>query len=798
MKIARHATLSLVVSMALVFGGSATVAFAEPVAPAPSPSAPPATEAAVPPEAPAPTETPVPTEAPAPTEAPVDPGATPPTTQAPAPTRAPTPTTAAPDPEAQALATLPEPITNLPGLFIQLPEGYTVEELNASKDEIPTDPDVEPHAIATLVDPTNEANNLVDVTLEEIKSRGNFTWRLEKKPYQIKFDSTTSMLGMPAAKTWILLANHADPSLLRNKVAYDLAAELGLAASPDSRFVDLTINGEYLGNYLLSEKVEVKSNRLELQDPGGILLEMDNNYGLEEDFHFTTTTSNSLFVLKDAVEDVDEPLPQPLAESYADIQRLLNELDSYLYEPDPDWSKISAIIDVESFIKYYFVFELAENPEITQSSVYFWRDGIGGKLHAGPVWDFDSAFASYTAESLGGDPVQDYVKNAQFLRNKGNGWFAQLFRNEEFVAQVNQVFQDQLEAKVNAVVAKIDGYAADLPQSAAANFSRWNVLGQPSVFPGGHVTADTWEGEVSYLRDWVETRAAHLASAHSSGMPVFKYDAHVASIGWQPDRTSGQIVGTSGRALQVEALDIALLQNTLAGTFQSRAHIQRVGWTGWQSGDTRLGTTGRALQLEAVQFRLTNQLAVNYDVSYRVHVQSIGWMDWVENGATAGTSGRGLQIEAIQIRLLDNRDPVIGTSVRYSAHVSNIGWMPEVSGGEVSGTTGRALPMEALQSEVVSTEYDGGLEYRAHVQSIGWMDWKDSSEYIGTVGRGLRMEALQIKLTGELADHYSIRYSSHVQGIGWQDWVVDGQTTGTTGLAKRVEALKIELVPKAP
>ena len=72
----------------------------------------------------------------------------------------------------------------------------------------------------------------------------------------------------------------------------------------------------------------------------------------------------------------------------------------------------------------------------------------------------------------------------------------------------------------------------------------------------------------------------------------------------------------------------------------------------------------------------------------------------------------------------------------------------------------------------------------------------NSSNYIGTVGRGLRMEALQIKLTGELADHYSIRYSAHVQGIGWQDWVVDGQTAGTTGLAKRVEAVKIELVPK--
>jgi uncharacterized protein YjdB len=60
------------------------------------------------------------------------------------------------------------------------------------------------------------------------------------------------------------------------------------------------------------------------------------------------------------------------------------------------------------------------------------------------------------------------------------------------------------------------------------------------------------------------------------------------------------------------------------------------------------------------------------------------------------------------------------------------------------------------------------------------------------------MEAVQIRLTGELAEHYSIRYSTHVQGIGWQGWVNDGQTAGTTGRGLRVEAIKIELVPKAP
>lgn len=794
----RSGILSVLLSVALMLTGTANVALADT-----EPPPPPATASPVPgaqtsdPESPAPdpaTAAPT-TEAPGPETLTPATGTPAPKTEAPAPA----PATETPAPAVEAAAALPEPVTDLPGLFIDLPDGYDLADLHASKDEIPADPDVEPHSLLTLVDPSNPSHNLEGASLEAIKSRGNFTWLLEKKPYQIKFDSSTPVLGLPTAKTWILLANHADPSLMRNKVAYDLAVEFGLPASPDSRFVDVTIEGQYLGNYLLTEKVEVKANRLELQDPGGILLELDNNYGLAEDFHFTTATSNSLFVLKDAVEDVEAPLPAPLAAAYADIQDYLDEFESYLYAADPDWSKISAMIDVDSFIKYYFVFEVAENPEITQSSVFFYRDGPNDVLHAGPVWDFDSALASYTVERLGGDPVQDYIKNARFLRNTGNGWFTQLFRNEEFVALVNQMYEEELQDSVEALPGRIDAYAAEIQQSAAANFERWNVLGQPSVFGApGHIVADTWEGEVSYLRDWVERRVAHLGTAYSSGMPILQYAPHVADLGWQPAMTSGQIAGTSGRTLQLEALDIALLPHDMGGTLQSNAHIQNIGWNGWQTGDTSIGTTGMSLQLEAVRFRLTDQLATSYDISYRVHVQNIGWMGWVRNGSTAGTTGLGLQIEAIQIRLLDKTEPATGPSVEYSAHVANIGWMPHVADGAVAGTTGRSLALEAIKAELTRVDVPGDLEYRAHVQNIGWMAWTDSSNSIGTVGRALQLEALEIRLTGELADHYSIRYRTHVQDIGWQDWVADGQTAGTTGQGKRAEAVIIELVPKAP
>lgn len=689
-----------------------------------------------------------------------------------------------------SVAAAPSPVTSLPSIFVQLtdpdPSKNTLTYLNASKDN-------SVGATLNLVDASNANYNLTDLSTT-IKGRGNFTWTLDKKPYQIKFQTDQAVLGMAPSKTWVLLANHADTSLLRNKVAYDLAAAFGLDYSPESRFVDLTINGEYLGNYLLCEKTEVKTNRVALTDDRGILLELDNNYGLAEDYHFYTRTSNTLFVLKDAKLGVDVPLDPTVEAAYKDIQDYLNRFESVLYAPDQDWAKISSMIDVESFIKYYFVQELTENPEITQSSIYFYKDGPNDVLHAGPVWDFDSALASYQIERLGADPVADYVKNASIVRAQGNGWFGQLFRNEEFVTAANDMYSSRLEASVNNLTNKIDAYAQEIEESAIQNFVRWPVLGKPSVFGrNGHIVSTTWAGEVAYLRNWVGQRAAFLAQAYGADMPIVRYSSHVANIGWQPAVNSGMIAGAMGRSLAVEALQISVLDATLSGSIQGNAHVQNIGWIGWGSPGSVIGTTGRSLRMEAVQLRLTSQLATTFDIWYRAYVQNTGWMSWVRNGATAGTVGMALRMEAIQVRMLPR-----SASAVYSSHIQNIGWMPSVADGAVSGTTGRSLRLEALRLHVIRGEYSGDIRYRAHVQNIGWMSWTTSANMIGTVGRALRLEAFEIVLTGALASHYSIRYRAHVQNIGWQPYVADGQTAGTVGQARRVEAVMIQLVPKTP
>ncbi|MHA6510611.1 CotH kinase family protein [Tessaracoccus sp. Y1736] len=696
--------------------------------------------------------------------------------------------TAAADPALMA-------VSDLPTMFIDLADA---EETRNTLDFVHADKDNEVASLVDLVDPSDAANDLTALP-GVFEGRGNFTWTLDKKPYQIKFKTAQTVLGMPSHRTWVLLANHADPSLLRNRLAYDLAADFGLAYSPETRFVDLVVEGEYLGNYLLSEKTEVGTNRVELQTNGGILAELDNNYGTAEDTYFAADQTGTLFVLKGAVLDDDIPLSPELQAEWDDFRQLINDFEELIYAEDQNWEAIASLIDAESFLKYYFVVEVAENPDVRASSVYFYRDGPGDVLHAGPVWDFDIGLGNYREEALGGNPASDYVQNVRFYRRGGNDWFAQLFRNPEFFKAASRIYQDELQDDIRASLSDIDLWEAEIKDSAQRNFDLWDdVLGQQSVLgTRGRLISSSWESEVAFLANWVGSRIDHLDRTYGEDLPIAQYPVHVSSEGWQPAVTNTMIAGTATRVLPIEAARFTVTNTQLSGGIAANAHIRNIGWSGWAGPGALVGTTGRSLTIESLQLRFTGDLAANYDLTYRVKVRSLGWLGWVSNGTSAGTTGRSLPIEALQLRITKKSSPAAELpSTIYRAHVQSIGWMSDVEDGDVAGTTGQSKRMEAFRLRVDTEGLDGDIQYRAHVQNIGWMPWQSSSNYIGTVGRSLRLEALEIRLTGELARRYSIAYRAHVSGVGWQPYKYDGALAGTTGQSRRVEAVTVELIPK--
>ncbi len=122
--------------------------------------------------------------------------------------------------------------------------------------------------------------------------------------------------------------------------------------------------------------------------------------------------------------------------------------------------------------------------------------------------------------------------------------------------------------------------------------------------------------------------------------------------------------------------------------------------------------------------------------------------------------------------------------------------MAQVQDGKGSGTKNQNRRMEALEVKVESDTYAGNIEICGHVEKIGWQPCVDSSKFIGTVGQSKGLQAFTIKLTGELADHYTVEYQSNVMGVGWQDYVSDGAVSGTVGQGRNIEGVRIVLKEK--
>ena len=290
-------------------------------------------------------------------------------------------------------------------------------------------------------------------------------------------------------------------------------------------------------------------------------------------------------------------------------------------------------------------------------------------------------------------------------------------------------------------------------------------------------------------------------------IPVLKIQAHVQNEGWQDWKTSGELVGTTGKSLRVEALRIEI-DSIYEGDIEYRVHVQNEGWQNWKCNGELAGTTGKSLRLEAIQIRLTGELAEKFGLVYATHVADLGWLGEVTTGEFAGTEGYSKRMESIILQIKPIDEVQAGTktgfvkknsqALKYSGHVQNLGDVSAVSNGDVLGTSGRSLRIEGMQLALNTNTLgiSGGIQYRAHVQDYGWMNWVSGGAFVGTRGESKRIEALQIQLTGDIADKYDIFYRVHVQNIGWMGWAKNGEMAGTSNHAYRMEAVQILLQQK--
>ncbi|MBR3932602.1 MAG: CotH kinase family protein [Clostridia bacterium] len=373
-------------------------------------------------------------------------------------------------------------------------------------------------ATGTMVMQKSDGKYVHSGKLTQIKGRGNTTWGLVKKPYQIKLDEKIDLLetgnDKNKTKTWVLLANYLDGSVTRNSLALDLGRALGMETNIESRHVDLYYDGEYRGNYLLSEKVEVAQGRVNITNledenaacnldgnfenlpvatqttangavftycegmkspkdiTGGYLIEMDYEVrALKEICYFKTTRGQ--YVVVKSPEYASREEMDYIATLYQDYEDAV-----YNGGVNPTTGKTyDEYVDAGSVARYLLVNEFTKSRDCFKSSAYLYKDKGSEKLTMGPLWDYDMSFGKGGDDSVSFDLPQG-------LSTVYSEFALKLLENENFFNIVKQVYNENLYPCIKEYFLKDTQTASEqtlfdvqvqvIKDSAACNGMMWH------------------------------------------------------------------------------------------------------------------------------------------------------------------------------------------------------------------------------------------------------------------------------------------------------------------------------------
>lgn len=440
---------------------------------------------------------------------------------------------------------------NIPAVFIDTESG-TSDEINSDKNCR------EPGYISVL-----EADGSTDfqLPLTYIKGRGNTSFtEFEKKPYQIKLADDIPFLGMDSAKKWIFVSNSADPTLLRNALSRNLANHLGLAQSEEGVFVDLYLNGEYVGNYYVVEKIEVEKERLNITDLEKITEIVNNEtdlglyetawtdttkakqipddpdnitggYLIERDFDdrfLKEVENNESYFITDAQESFILLSPEYASENQiAYINEYVQNVENAILSPngtDANTGKYyTDMIDLDSFVRKYLLEEVTANYDGGVASSYFYKDidSISDKLYAGPVWDYDVTWGNAPAYLGHISSSPDRLTRLAAHRDS-SVWFSALYNKQEFYEELIACYQNEISGHLLTLAEDVLPQLVEMTNaSAAMDRVRWDeqyILNED--------TAER-EEETAFLYNYIVKRKAFLDKAWIEQVPVHQISLYV-------------------------------------------------------------------------------------------------------------------------------------------------------------------------------------------------------------------------------------------------------------------------------
>lgn len=365
----------------------------------------------------------------------------------------------------------------------------------------------------------------VKIVENGVRGRGNSTWDMPKKPYKIKFDEKISIFGLGEDKEWVLLANYADKTLLRNVVAMKLSEIVGMEWTPSMLPVEVYLNDEYMGCYTFSEHKKVSKHRVDLDivgesDNSGDAVTGDYYLEIEQNLDETTCFRTSICGIPMMFSDPEVPT----AAQYDYIVGYFYDAESALMgsnftDPENGWQKY---IDIESFAKAYIVNELTKNIDGNMRKSSFITKEKGKKLEMYHLWDYDLTLGNcnYLDDEFGATDgpegwfIKDFSCNYWTHGWNHTNWYTRLTDDPAFCAKVKEIW-DKHHQELSSIPDFIDVKAMIMEDAQKRNFKRWDIL-NISVWPNV-VVKGTYAGEVEYLKDYYTKRFRWLDGKFNVG-----------------------------------------------------------------------------------------------------------------------------------------------------------------------------------------------------------------------------------------------------------------------------------------
>ena len=426
--------------------------------------------------------------------------------------------------------------------------GYPVVSIDTNNTPIT---DKENYVAMSLTTSNCDAKQVLTEVAGGIRWRGNGTLTYDKKAYRLKFDSKVNMFGLNDGnkfKSWVLLADYCDQSMMRNQFAHKIGDSLfnysGNYAT-ESRHVSVFLNNEYQGVYLVAEQQQANKNRINIAEAEsdyegtdvGYLLELDN-YANEEDFHFSVGSqwgdqvkganlSRKEYSIKtDCYGDAQVPyIKKYLGNVYTAFMRAVKGEGLYVLDENHDLvaspyqgmqETLESMIDIESLAKAYLLHELIKSVDVGFSSFYLWVDfsanSLYPKLTFGAPWDFD--WSSGNTNDANVAKTNGAYNSTSF--QKMNPWLF-LFSKTDFFSSLMpkyyKVFCDSgiFESTLAYIEHDADAYANEF----AANFDKWQILGTivPKFTPNDALNFTIHHDAVDHFTNWLTNRKSYLDTA---------------------------------------------------------------------------------------------------------------------------------------------------------------------------------------------------------------------------------------------------------------------------------------------